>query len=210
VLLICFLAIHVWAKGKRNHVEELDINNQISDKEIDKMFQSYNLEPSAQDVIKQAILFAQAHPNEVSSWKFRVRKAAWLPVFKAGFDRKSDFGFSNRSKLGEADILYNKDEKDYGFDFKAEWNLPNLVFNKDELNITRESVRLSDLRASLVKYVSDIYFERRKLQIELKLNKNLDASNIILKNIKIQKIESELSSLTGGWFNKSLAFASRK
>src|SRR5262249_876749 len=107
---------------------------------------------------------ASAHPEIARTWLRRLHQSAWLPELRLGAER--DMG---TREVGEA-----RDGAQYGryaldqlrLEGQATWHLDRLLFDPLELRVSRESVRLAELRQELALTVVRLYYERRRLQLE--------------------------------------------
>ena len=169
--------------------------------DISNILHEFDGEPSIRDVQEHAVNYARTNPEQVDSWLTRVRKAAWVPRFSTSGGRQTDLGQSIREKIGDTDILYRRNSADWNFKVSADWELRDLVFNRDELHIARESERQARLREHIVSTVTRTYFERRRMQIEVKLTPAADVGSEMKRQLAIAELTAELDGFTGAWFS---------
>ena len=55
---------------------------------------------------------------------------------------------------------------DWRFDVEATWQLDRLVFDRNELRASREAQRLAGHREELLTRVAQLYYARRRLQVD--------------------------------------------
>jgi len=90
------------------------------------------------------------------------------------------------------------------YEWRASWDLSRLVFNPEELDVHAEALRMADLRRELETLVIRLYFERRRLKAEALSAEAGDGGAVLAREIRLQEIEAELDSLTGGAFTRAL------
>ncbi len=161
-------------------------------------------EPSIQQVQEQAIHYASMNPERVASWLSRIRYAPWLPHLDAGINRVLDRGLSVRERTGDPNTFYTKDSANWELKARAEWKLNDLIFDPAELHAARESVRISQQRNRIVERVTESYFERRRVQLEQKLNPPSEPSAMTDLVLQESQLTADIDGLTGGWFSHQL------
>ena len=60
------------------------------------------------------------------------------------------------------------------------------------------------LRDDVLDEVTRLYFERRKLQIELKQDPPKDVDEYIEKELRLQELTANIDAMTGGWFSREI------
>jgi hypothetical protein len=61
------------------------------------------------------------------------------------------------------------------------------------------------MREDLLSQISRIYFERRRLQIELIAGISYDPSDTLSKQMRVDELTALLDALTGGNFSKNIS-----
>jgi competence protein ComEA len=172
--------------------------------DVRTLFLSFENEPTITQVHHDAIETIQAQPDRILSWFSRARNAAWLPKVRGGAGRNLDQGQSLRKKIGEEDTFFVKDSVDLEFNAQLEWQLDELLFSRHELGAAREARRLHELRAKVLTQVTKDYFERRKLQVEEKLQGAGEAHQNLARTIRIAELTANIDAMTGGKFSANL------
>lgn len=156
-------------------------------------------EPSVRAVQRAAARWVGAEPERLAGWRSRVRKAPWLPQLRAKVQRGL-----------EDDLLLNANgptralDDDLLLEVQLRWDLDRLVFDRNELFLSREAALLAELRHDIVAEVTRIYFERRRLQVEMTLQPpaSVEARTRLL--LRIEELTAELDAHTGGFFGRAL------
>lgn len=172
--------------------------------EAKKLLERYENEPTIREVQEAAGRFAEVHPERMRSWRTRSRLAALAPGFRAEYRYVNEF--DQRLKTGGDAADTQQD--DFGTQHRplarVDWELDRLVFNPDELRVSNEIVDLVRLRESVLDQVTKIYYERRRLQVDLDLTPPKDIAGRVRKELRLQELVADLDSLTGGYFSKKL------
>lgn len=207
--------VTLFAHKKRKGDKEKETNNPkqapslspaptLSVEAARRLIDGFSDEPTVQQVQAQAVTYANMNPERVISWFTRVRQAAWLPKLDLGVDRALDRGLSVRERTGDPNTFYTKDAANWEFRAKAEWRLHELVFHPMELLAARESVRVAQLRDKVVQQVTESFFQRRRVQVELKLAQSQDATKMVELALEEQRLTAEIDGLTGAWFSQQI------
>lgn len=143
----------------------------------------------------------------ITAVSFKEKRQIPVSTFeeRRSFDERFDFsGASFR-------------ERETDFVVGAVWELGDLLYNPDEIGISKEARALAELRDDLLKEVTQTYFRRRHLQIDLFIDQEeLKSAEIGLKEkmqlaqkqfrmqLELEELSAQLDALTGGWFSKQI------
>jgi outer membrane protein TolC len=148
-------------------------------------------EPSVRELQREAARVAESQPERVRSWLRRVGTSGLLPTLRVRVGR----GLSEltRDAYGRP-VLTNTDT--WHFDVEATWALDRLVFDRNELRASREAQRVASRREELLVRVAQLYFERRRLQVDALLTP--DSPSAIDRGIEIEELTAILDGLSDG------------
>lgn len=195
---------------------------------VKQVLAKYNNEPTAAETIQAALDFAGLDSDRLESMYSRAGAAKALPKeLSYQFDyqdtdqddtqlqkygqtvTKSKTGTTDSNKWDETDDTTRKVETEKGSDkiamkhsVKAKWELSGLVFNKEQLDVYKTMVSSSSSRDKLIKVVSNAYFKRRTLQIQMDTDPTDDVMERLQQELDLQQATAELDAMTGGWFSK--------
>jgi competence ComEA-like helix-hairpin-helix protein len=173
--------------------------------DVKKLLARYGDEPSIRDVQEAATRFAEVHPEVISSWRSRSRLAALGPSLRAEYR----YVGQDNTRLKTGGDTADTKQTDLGIEHRplvrAQWDLDRLVFNPDELRVSNEVTDLVRLRESVLDQVTKVYYERRRLQVDLDLTPPKDIAGRVRKELRLQELAADLDALTGGFFSKKLA-----
>ena len=81
------------------------------------------------------------------------------------------------------------------------WDLPRFVYNPEELDVAH----LASVQKDVITHVTQVYFARRRLQLQLLAAPANDAAKRMAQELRIEELTAVLTGLTGGWFSQALA-----
>ncbi|MFC1703554.1 WD40/YVTN/BNR-like repeat-containing protein [Candidatus Omnitrophota bacterium] len=170
----------------------------------------YN-EPSIQEIQKIAIEYAEVRPGKIQQWRKAAAKRAWLPKMSIGADRDnnktvSDSIWGSYSSGGQHHV--GPDDKTYynnlGWDVSLTWDFGDLIWNDAQTSIDSRSKLMVELREDILDEVTRLYFERRRLQIELAAATDPAPSQRLDSELRLQELTALIDALTGGYLTRSL------
>ena len=80
------------------------------------------------------------------------------------------------------------------------WDLPRFIYNPEELDVAR----LATVQKDVITHVTQVYFARRRLQLQMASSRTADATKRAAQELRVEELTAVLSGLTGGWFAKAL------
>jgi hypothetical protein len=175
------------------------------------ILQSLEGEPDIRQTQAAALRWADLDPSRGASWRSRAQVADWLPrqwEVSVGLDQDQDRRFTTRDDFDgmaalEGSAQTDADAQGMGVqvEVSARWEPRRLIFNDDELAASEESARQWRLRQEVLDEVTRVYFARRRLQVEARLNPPADWSEAARVRLQLQEWGADLDRLTGGWFS---------
>ena len=174
---------------------------------IDSIMKRFENEPSIEEVQREALKYAHINNGRFESWITRAKNQAWLPkIYVKGQVRrknKDDYTQDDLSIGSFADQGITVEDQSY-IEVKAEFDLRELVFHPDELRVNKEILTSVKDRKKLLEYITKLYFDRRKNQINLILNPPRSSKGLLNAKMKIMQQTSILDALTNGYFSKHI------
>lgn len=158
--------------------------------------------PSAAEVQAAALKRATLSPRTAQKWLRRARAAAALPTVQAEVGLRSDQGWQLDQAAGDGDELSHDLGAGKLVQVRATWELDRLVFNADELRAARAALDLADMRERLLVRVTQLYFERAQLLLEIASLPARDGHEAIGRHVRLAEIEAVLAGLTGLSFER--------
>jgi hypothetical protein len=153
-----------------------------------------------------ATALALAEPERARALVSRARWAGLLPELRVRVDRRFSRTESLDLERTAADPLASPvgvdSINDMRYECRATWDLGRIVFNPDEVAASAHALRMAEVRREIETVVIRLYFERRRLKAEALASDASEGSPAIRGEIRIQELEAELDSLTGGAFSR--------
>jgi len=179
--------------------------------DVDKPFRD---EPTISEVHRIAIDYAEVNPEKIKSWRYLSKKRAWFPELDVSFDGQRDWSSSD-SIWGSYSIggqhYVGPDDKtrgeDFGWDVSLSWDLGDLIWSSDQTAIDSRSKLMVELREDILDQITRLYFERRRIQVELAANEVFDHQLKIDKKMRIEELTALIDAFTGGEFSRRIAAA---
>jgi hypothetical protein len=174
-------------------------------RKIDEAGKAFSREPSLAELKQAALPNADADKAPTDRWKRGVRLSSILPTLKVG----GNFG-QNRD---EALDRYQDDPdrwgadtgRDLGADVSLQWKLDRLIFNTDELKVYDTLADRAVRRENISTLLINVYFERRRLQLEEILLTPEDVGEALERRTRIDELTETIDSLTGGLLSQKLS-----
>lgn len=162
-------------------------------------------EPSLEELEQAALKIARADPLSVEGWIEATRRSAWLPVLKLSADHKRGRDESlDRDQVGPDEWGADTD-RGFGVGVSVQWNLSELVFNADEIRVHKALEDRAQRREAILTTLINTWFERRRLQLELKLKPPADPLEYARLRLAVQSLGATIDALTGGLLSRNLS-----
>lgn len=177
-------------------------------------------EPGIVVVQRWAEETAHVSPEVVRRWLRDSRVSAALPAlvveWRSGSDWSNDFqpfDADGNPPVSNAvptqDVLVGADVgEDRALVVRATWDLAALVSSPDRLRAVHEAQDAVKLRERVLSEVTRLYFERRRLQVDVRLSPRGDARGQIEDELRLRELTAALDGWTGGRFAAALDAAS--
>jgi len=162
-----------------------------------ELLRRFDGEPSVGALQRAAAQLASVEPERVRSWQRRVRAAAALPTVKARVGRGTTGVLVTRGVDG-VDNFSTVENDVWHFDVEATWSLDRLLFDVNEVRISREGQRVAARREDLLTQVAQLYYQRRRLQIDQLLDPDARTDLALDRALAIDELSAILDGLTGG------------
>lgn len=153
--------------------------------------------PGVAEVQAAALRRATLAPKTAQRWLRRARAAAILPTVTGEVGMRTDQGWKLDQAAGDGDELSQDLGAGRAMQVRASWDLDRLIFNADELRAARAALDLADVRERLLVRVTQLYFERQQLLLEIAILPARDGHEAIGRHVRLAEVEAVLTGLTG-------------
>ena len=157
-------------------------------------------DPPIAEVQRAAAEHDGVDPERLRAWVARPRSAHWLPRLSVEASRtERDTRVVGVTGTVESDYLRLNPSTQYGI--RLSWDLDQLVFSRDEPAAAWTASRLIDRREERVRRATKLYFQRRRLLVQLALEPPREPRERAERENQVDEITAELDELTGGLFS---------
>ena len=91
--------------------------------------------------------------------------------------------------------------KDFDIDFT--WDLGDILFSPSQTSIDVREKLMVELRDELVSEVTRLYFERRRMQLDLLIFKP-EEKKVMDQWLRLDELTAQIDGMTGGFFSKKI------
>lgn len=169
------------------------------------LLRKFSKEPTVRQLHKAGLQYALVNQDRIGGLVSRARHSGWLPEFRVRYNYNTDDDRATSFPTLNSPILTTQStDLDHRLEFRATWRLDDLIFNRNEITVYRELRRLVELRTDVLKEITKLYFERRRLQIDLLVNRPSNLLAYLRQRLRLQELSADLDALTGGAFSKML------
>ncbi|MBN1871251.1 MAG: hypothetical protein JW800_01625 [Candidatus Omnitrophica bacterium] len=198
----------LWLVSKKGiYKSESDLYDESENNYSDQknmILQHFSHEPTYREVQEVAIRYAEVHPQKILGWRRRAYTKALFPELSFGIDHDSSRSLHWDSGLNPDTWVIGPEDEDTGWDINLSWDLGGLIWNDDQTNIDVRSRLMVQLRDDVLDEVTHLYFERRRLQIELAKKPPKDEYELMQKELRLEELTAGIDAMTGGWFSEEI------
>jgi len=160
-------------------------------------------EPTIQEIQEAAIRYAEViDPERIEKLRRGARAKALLPDFKVGFNGDKAIDLDRGGTADPDFYIIGPDE--FGWDVSLSWDLGDLVWSEQQRLIDSQVRLMVKLRDDILDEVTRLYFERRRVQVELLLEPPEDLETKLEKELRLQELTADIDGLTGGYLSRKL------
>lgn len=164
---------------------------------LERALQALPARPTVAEVQEAAVRRLALGPRSARRLLARARAAAVLPSVQGEYDQSIDRDYQLDQEAGTADALKQDLGAGRGARVRATWDLGRLIFNPDELRAARAGLDAAAERERVLVAVTQLYFERQQLLLEIELLPARDGQEAIGRRVRVAEIEAVLVGLTG-------------
>ena len=184
-------------------------NSDLTEKNIrvSEILSAFSHEPTIAEIRQEAIDYADVNPEKINQWKKAAARKAWLPDLNLDYDRNEDwqsstyFYSTSTQKYKDDDVTRRDDDS---WSVSLSWELGDLIWNNAQTSIDNRSKLMVQLRDDILNEVTRLYYERRRLQVEMLVSPPVDIKDRIEKELRLQELTADIDALTGSYLSKRL------
>ncbi len=165
-----------------------------------------SMEPTAREVHKHVIQYADVSNGKIKRWQTGSRLAALLPnlSFSKSFSRSASIDI-DRGGTNDPDryIIGPADSSKSGYRTLS-WDFGDMIYSSDQTSIDSREKLMVELRHDLLSEATRIYYERRRLQIDLLFTPPASEQEHLEDLLRMDELTTLLDGMTDGFFSKRL------
>lgn len=178
---------------------------------------TFDGEPAVSVVQGWASTQAQVAPETVQRWLRASRGFAALPELRVEYRLADDYGNNfqtydldgNPPTSNDVDVQDVLTDADVGqtrtIVVRATWDLDKLVMSSEQIRVINEGQDVVKLREKVLGEVTRLYFERRRLQVDMLLAPKSDLMGQVRDELRLRELTAGLDAYTGGRFSAAVA-----
>ena len=153
-------------------------------------------EPTIAQIQQAAINYAEVYPEKIAHWRKQARLKAFFPQVDLSYDKTVFTSTSYPQGRGFVGPL------DWGISLS--WDVGDLIFSTEQTSIDVRSRLMVQLRDDILNEVTRLYFERKRLQLELTRLEGLNEKSKLEKELRLEELTASIDGLTGGYMSQKL------
>ena len=169
----------------------------ISIAAAEDIMENFKHEPTIKEVQQAAIRYAEVQPEKIASWRRKAAVKGLFPEVSVDYD-KTVYGYKGEFAIGP-----------YDWGVTVKWDLADIIWDYSQTSIDVRSRLMVKLRNNILEKLNGLYFERRKLQIELLQDSSTDPDKKLDKQLRVEELTAQIDGLTEGYFSCELKEARR-
>ena len=173
----------------------------------DEVLSAFDPEPSVQQVQDMAMAYTHTNREQVENWLRASKNSAWLPQLTARYTFQDTFGQDFAYAGTTADLEEGDSEQRWQAQVQVRWDLDELVMSSAQIRVISESQDVVKLRDTVLTQVTGLYFDRRRLQVDMLLDPPKDVRAQVDQQLRLMELTAELDGYTGGQFSAEVARA---
>jgi hypothetical protein len=166
-------------------------------------------EPDIESVHRVALAYLDLGPERMRELRKGVDRRGLFPIatLRFAYDRRHSRtrDYDEAFLSGEMRRLYDRDwerDRDYGVSIALTWDLGDTQFHPEAIDVSREGREVLELRDDVLDEISQLYFERRRVLMDL-ASLGPDASSEALElRRRADELAAGIDAWTGGWFGR--------
>ncbi len=159
-------------------------------------------EPSITEIQHMAVKYSDTGNGKIKHWQSQSRLSALLPEFSidAGWSADKNIDVDRGSTTEKDTFILGPDNSGFEWGLGFDWDLKRFIWSSDQTSIDSREKLMVELRESLLREVTRLYFERRRLQMELiaaQSAQNQDFVSLGETSNRVSELAAQIDALTG-------------
>ncbi|MDP6933226.1 MAG: hypothetical protein QGG40_09940, partial [Myxococcota bacterium] len=138
-----------------------------------------------------------------------ARKAYLMPSVTLDWDKDLDLAEDyiyvvDDDGVAVAELSSTDVDNDDSYGVRLQWRLDKLIMSSERIRVINEAQDIAKLRDKVLDEVTRLYFDRRRLQVEMLLTPASDLQGRLRNELRLQELTANLDAYTGGAFSGAL------
>ena len=126
------------------------------------------LEPTIGQLQQAAVQYAEVSPEKISRWRTQARLQAFIPRLTLSLDRDQNANIASSTSKGVTRFAVGPTRRNLSVDLDFTWDLGDLIWSSAQTSIDVRSRLMVKLRQETLEEVTQLYFERKRLNQQFK------------------------------------------
>lgn len=164
-------------------------------------------EPAVREIQKHAIRYGNLGNGKINRWHWASRLRAFVPrlTFSKDFSINENIDIDRGGTNDPDKFIHGPDEAKQGWGGGLTWELGDLLYSSAQTSIDSRAKLLVELRESLLSEVTRIYFERRRVQMEIVFSPpNITLQERLDLFLRLDELTAQIDALTDGFLSRRL------
>jgi hypothetical protein len=173
-------------------------------------------EPDVATTQRWASDYAKVQPAMVERWLRSSKGFAALPQIRMSYQVRDDYQndfrrfdeFGNPPVSNDGQFFDVQTDADVGqtrvIAVWATWDLDKIVMSSEQIRVINEAQDIVKLREKVLSEVTQLYFERRRLQVDVLMNPKSDLVGQVRDELRLRELTANIDAYTGGRFSDAV------
>ncbi|MFA5167136.1 MAG: hypothetical protein WC530_01240 [Candidatus Omnitrophota bacterium] len=163
-------------------------------------------EPSAREIHQRVIQYADVANGKIKRWHAESRLAALFPSlsFSKNFSRGATIDIDRGGTNDPDEYIIGPVDSSKGGYRTLSWDFGDMIYSSDQTSIDSREKLMVELRNDLLSEATRIYYERRRLQIDLVFTLPVSGQEHLENLLRMDELTALLDGMTDGFFSKRL------
>ena len=179
----------------------------IASPERVELFQKLlRLEPTIRQVQKAAIRYGDLGNGKIKRWQWGSRVRSLVPRVSTGrdFSRSTNVDIDRAGTNNPDVFISGPDDRTRSSHLDFTWELGDLLYSSAQTSIDSRTKLLVELRESILSEVTRIYFERRRVQLEIAFSPPQTPQDYFDALLRLDELTAQLDALTNGFMSRQI------
>jgi hypothetical protein len=169
-------------------------------------------DPPVEQVQRATLAYLDLRPDRIAALRRGVALRGWLPIVSLRLARARDEDVSiDNDEAFTSGALRRLVDRNHRIsrDFEAllsfAWDLGDIAYHPEEIDVSREAREVIKLRDDVLDEVTQLYFDRRRVLVELGARPDAPPEEKLRLRLRAAELAAGIDAWTGGWFQRARA-----